>query len=128
VPGRPGAADLGAGRRKRRERPARVSSVLHCISVRAGEVESLCCALGGVGVPFAHVIAAFRVPLVPGGWPVQDQVVEFDDLSDAEQALWTAFPGDGWGDLRSGDVLADNVSGGGGWGRDRVMKQRSAQG
>lgn len=73
-------------------------------------------------MPFVHVIAAFRVPLVPAGWLVQDRVVEFDDLSDAEQSLWTAFPGGGWVDLRSGDALADDASAGGGWGRDRVIR------
>ena len=68
------------------------------------------------------MIAGFRLPLVPAGWLVQDRVVEFDDLSAAEQLLWGAFPGGGWVDLRSGDALADDVSTGGGWEQERVIR------
>jgi len=49
------------------------------------------------------------------GWPA-------GDLSQAEQAVWAAFPRGAWADLRTGDIAADDLTAAASWGPDRVVR------
>jgi hypothetical protein len=48
--------------------------------------------------------------------------VRVEDLSEAERALWDAFPLASTVDLRVGDAVADDPSGGGMWGENRSVR------
>ena len=49
-------------------------------------------------------------------------LVRVEDLSEAEHALWDAFPLAGTVDLRAGDAAEDDPAGGGTWGQHRSVR------
>jgi hypothetical protein len=49
-------------------------------------------------------------------------VVTHDGLSEAERALWEAFPAGSWVDLRTGDPAEDDVGRADQWGPDRTIR------